>query len=114
MFSRRLLESSANADIVVSEPQNPTAAKREYLPSRFHCCDIMTNAPRINAPTTLTIKTLTGNVLKSKGDSITLNLRYAPSTDPTARKTNSKPFIYILTPTDVISAIWEDLGSIRV
>jgi len=45
---------------VVSEPQNPTAAKREYLPSRFHCYDIMTNAP---------------------------------STEPTARKTNSKPFI---------------------
>jgi len=114
LFSRRLLESSANADIVVSEPQNPTAAKREYRPSRCHCCDIMTNAPRINAPITLTIKTLTGNVLKSKGDSVTLNLRYAPSTEPTARKTNSKPFIYILTQTDIISAILENLGSIHV
>ncbi len=86
MFSRRLLESSANADIVVSEPQNHTAAKREYLPSRFHCYDIMTNAPI----------TLTGNVLKSKGDSVTLYLRNAPSTEPTARKTNSKPFSYPL------------------
>jgi len=37
--------------------------------------------------------TLTGSVLKSKGDSVTLYLRNAPSTDPTARKTNSKPFI---------------------
>ena len=91
MFSRRLLESSANADIVISEPQNHTAAKREYLPSRFHCCDIMANAPRINAPITLT-----GNVLKSKGDSVTLYLRNAPSTEPTARKTDSKPFIYAL------------------
>jgi len=87
LFSRRLLESSANADIVVNEPQNPTAAKREYLPSRFHCCDIMTNAPRINAPTTLTIRILIVNVLKSKGDSVTLYLRNAPSTEPTARKT---------------------------
>jgi len=63
LFSRRLLESSANTDIVVSDPQNPTAAKREYLPSRFYCCDIMTNAP---------------------------------SAEPSARKTNSKPFIYFL------------------
>jgi len=43
----------------------------------------MTNVPRINAPITLT-----GNVLKSKGDSATLYLRNAPSTEPTARKTN--------------------------
>jgi len=64
---------------VVSEPQNPTAAKREYLPSRFHCYDIMTNAP---------------------------------STEPTARKTNSNLSSIPYTPTDVISAIWKDLGSI--
>jgi len=70
MFSRRLLESSANADIVESKPQNPSAVKREYLPSRFHCCDIMINAPRIKAPITLK-----GNVLKSKRDSVTLYLR---------------------------------------
>ncbi len=55
----------------------------------------MTNAPI----------TLTGSVLKSKGDSVTLYLRNAPSTDPTARKTNSKPFIYSLTSADIISAI---------
>ena len=81
LFSRRLFESSANEDIVVSEPQNPTAAKREYRPSRFHCWDIITNAPRINAPIILTIKTLTGNVLKSKGDSVILYLRNAPRTE---------------------------------
>ena len=92
LFSRRLLESSANADIVVSESQNPTAVKREYFPSRFYCCDIMTNAPRINAPTTFTIKTLTGNVLKSKGDSVTLNLRYAPSTWAYCKKNKFQTF----------------------
>jgi len=96
-----LLESSANADIVVNEPQNPTAAKREYLPSRCQCCDSMTNAPRINAPRInaprmLTIKTLTGIVLKIKGDYVILYLRYAPNTEPTARKINSKPFICII------------------
>jgi len=67
-----LLESSANADIVVSKPQNPTAAKREYLASRCQYCDSMINAPRM-----LTIKTLTGNVLKIKVDSVILNLRYS-------------------------------------
>ena len=91
MFSRRLLESSANADIVVGKPQNPTATKRENLRSRFHCCDITTNAPRINVP-----KILTGNVLKSKGDSATLYLRNTPSTDPNARKTNYRHFIYMV------------------
>jgi len=48
----------------------------------------MTNAPRINASIILTMKTLTGNVLKSKGGSATLYLRNAPSTESTARKTN--------------------------
>ncbi|MEO2219966.1 MAG: hypothetical protein ABGW55_00215, partial [Nitrosopumilus sp.] len=57
-------------------------------------CDNTTNTPRIKAPATLTIKTLTGNVLKSKGDSVILYLRNAPSIEPTPRKINSKPFIY--------------------
>ena len=96
MFSRRLFDSSASPDIVVSEPQNPIAAKREYLPSRCQCCDSMINAPRINAPRMLTNKTLTGIVLKIKGDYVILYLRYAPNTEPTARKINSKPFICII------------------
>ena len=112
LFSRRLFESSANDDIVVSDPQNPTAAKREYLPSRWYCSDIITKTPRINAPITLTIKTLTGNVLKSKGDSVTLYLRNAPSTEPTARKTYSRPFIYTTYTKGIISAICDDFNSI--
>lgn len=94
LFSSKLLESRANDDIVVREPQNPTAAKREYLPSRFHYWDKTTNTPRINAPITFTIKTLRGNVLKSKGDSVILYLRNAPKTEPAARKTNSSPFMF--------------------
>jgi len=79
--------------MVVNEPQKPTAANREYFPSRCHCCDNTTNTPRIKAPAIFTIKTLTGNVLKSRGDSVSLYLRNAPSTEPTPRKINSKPFI---------------------
>jgi len=56
----------------------------------------MTNAPMKNAPITLTIRKLTGSILYSKGDLVTLYLRNAPSTDPAARKTNSKLFIYII------------------
>ncbi len=94
LFSNKLLESSANEDIVVKEPQNPTAANREYLPSRLHCCETTTNMPRINAPITFTVKTFSGNVLKSNGDSVILYLRNAPKTEPAARKTNSSPFIF--------------------
>ena len=56
--------------MVVSEPQKPIAVKSEYLPSRFHCSDKMTNIPRINAPRILTIKTLRGKVLNNNGDSV--------------------------------------------
>ena len=74
--------------MVVSDPQKPIAAKREYRPSRCQCCDMIMNAPRI-----LTIKTLTGNVLKSNGDSVILYRKKAPRTEPTAIITNSKPFV---------------------
>jgi len=79
---------------VVNDPQNPTAANKEYLPSRFHCSDITIKIPKMNAPIIFTIKTLSGYVLKSNGDSVILYLRKAPKTDPTAKNTNSKPFIF--------------------
>jgi hypothetical protein len=79
--------------MVVSEPQKPIAVKSEYLPSRFHCSDKTTNIPRINASRILTIKTLRGKVLNNNGDYVILYLRKAPSIDPTAKNTNSKPFI---------------------
>jgi len=60
--------------MVVSEPQKPIAVKSEYLPSRFHCSDKMI-IPRINAPITLTIKTLRDKVLNNNGDSGILYLR---------------------------------------
>ena len=94
LFSSKLLESSANADMVVSEPQKPTAANKEYFESRCHCCESTTNTPRIKAPAILTIKMLTDNVLKIYGDSVSLYLRNAPRTEPMPRKINSRPFIY--------------------
>ncbi|MEK0319613.1 MAG: hypothetical protein QQN61_00755 [Nitrosopumilus sp.] len=53
----------------------------------------------------MTIKILIGNVLKSKGDSVTLYLRNALSIDPNARKINY--FIYMVYINNVVSAIWE-------
>ena len=91
----RLLESNANDDMVVNEPQNPSAIKREYLPSRFNCSDNITKIPKTNAPITLTIKTLSGIVLNNNGDSVILNLRNAPITEPAAKNTNSRPFILL-------------------
>ena len=74
-FSSKLVESSARKDIVVNEPQNPITAKREYFPSRFHCWDRTMNSPRRNEPIRLTIKTLTGIILKINGDSVILYLK---------------------------------------
>ena len=88
-----MIVSKKNADMVVNEPQKPTAANKEYFPSRCHCCERTTNTPRIKAPRTLTIKMLTDNVLNINGDSVNLYLRNAPRTDPTPRKINSNPFI---------------------
>lgn len=59
LFSNRVLDSKANADIVVKEPQKPTAANKAYFVSRFHCVNNTKNNPRIKLPMTLTIKTLT-------------------------------------------------------
>lgn len=55
-LSKKLFVSYANADMVVSDPQNPIAIKSAYLPSRFHCWETTTKIPRIKAPNTFTIK----------------------------------------------------------
>ena len=93
LFSKRFVESNANEDIVVNEPQRPTAANNEYFPSKFHCWEITINNPRMNAPITFTIKTLSGKVLKIRGDSVILYLINAPITEPIPRNTNSRPFM---------------------
>ena len=61
LFSNRLLDSSANEDIVVNEPQKPTAKRSEYFASRFHITDMTEKIPNARLPTTLTIMMLIGS-----------------------------------------------------
>jgi hypothetical protein len=53
----RLFVSSANADIVVRDPQNPTAIRREYFASRFQMRDKTEKTPRIKLPIRFMIRT---------------------------------------------------------
>lgn len=61
MLSSRLLVSSTNEDIVVKEPQNPTATNKEYLASKFKDNAATENKPKTKLPRTFTANTLTGN-----------------------------------------------------
>ena len=60
------LVSRANDEIIVNDPQNPTAANNQYLASRFYRTASIENMPRI----------LTGSVTRTIGDSASL---YYPS-----------------------------------
>ena len=93
LLSSKLFISSANDDIVVKEPQNPIANKKEYLGSRFHDRDNTENIPKIKLPIILTIKTFNGSPPKTSGDSTILYLKKAPQIAPTPRRIYSKPFI---------------------
>jgi hypothetical protein len=73
-----LFVSRANEDIVVREPQNPTATSIEYFVSRFQKTEITENTPRMKLPITLTIRTLTGRAPSIIGDETILYLRNAP------------------------------------
>jgi hypothetical protein len=57
--SIKLLVSNANEDMVVNDPQNPTATSKEYFASRFKAKAATENTPKTKLPSTLTIKTLT-------------------------------------------------------
>src|SRR6185503_685287 len=94
LSSIKLLVSSANEDIVVSEPQNPTAASKVYFESKFHKRERIENTPKIKLPITLMTRILIGSVPSINGDSANLNLTKAPATAPTVRNTNSIPFIF--------------------
>ena len=45
LLSRRLLDSSANDDIAVNEPQKPMATSSEYFGSRFQLKVTIEKAP---------------------------------------------------------------------
>jgi hypothetical protein len=93
-LSKRLIDSRAKEDIVVKDPQNPTANKIEYLVSRFKLKDRIEKIPRIKLPTTLIISTFSGKTPNNIGDDAILYLRNAPANAPTANNTNSMPFIF--------------------
>lgn len=60
LWSMRLTVSSANEDIVVNEPQNPTATSSAYFASRLHEIARIEKAPSMKLPKMLTSRTLTG------------------------------------------------------
>ena len=85
--------SSANDDIVVKEPQNPIAKKKEYLGSSFQVIDRIENAPKRKLPIILTIKTFSVSPPNTIGYSTILYRKKAPQSAPIPIRTNSNPFI---------------------
>ena len=72
LLSIKLLVSKAKDDMVVKEPQNPTATSRVYFGSRFNAGDIMEKKPKMKLPKMFTIKTLIGSPYTVTGDSTSL------------------------------------------
>jgi hypothetical protein len=72
LLSIKLVVSSANEDIVVSDPQNPIATKREYFVSKFQIIDNTENIPKIKLPIILTVNTLIGSAPSIIGEDTTL------------------------------------------
>ncbi len=93
LLSNRLFVSRANDDIVVNDPQKPTATRRVYFESRLNAGDITEKNPKIKLPKIFTIKTLSGKPYIAIGDSTSRYLKYAPATAPTASRANSINFI---------------------
>ena len=90
--------SSAKADIVVREPQNPVATNSEYFGSKFQLIDKIEKTPKIKLPITLIINIFNGNVSKTIGVDAILYLRKAPTIAPVANKISSIPLIYFHLP----------------
>jgi len=93
LLSKKLLDSSANEDIVVNEPQNPIATRSEYFGSRFQVIETIEKTPRIKLPSTLIAKTFNGKAPNQNGVDTILYLRNVPAKAPIANNTNSIPFI---------------------
>ena len=99
LLSRRLLDSSANEDIVVNEPQKPMATSSEYFGSRFQVRVIIEKTPNVKLPNTLIDKTFSGRAPNHRGVDTILYLRNVPAKAPTVNNTNSIPFIFLFSPT---------------
>lgn len=96
LLSKRLIDSSANDDIVVKDPQNPTAKNNEYFGSKLKVVDKIEKIPTIKLPMILTSRTFTGRKPNKIGDEVILYLRNAPARAPMPSKINSIPFIFYL------------------
>lgn len=96
LLSNRLIVSRAKADIVVNEPQNPTAKNNEYFASRLKVVDKIENMPMIKLPMILISRTFTGRIPNIIGDDTILYLRNVPARAPMPNKINSIPFIFNL------------------
>ncbi len=83
--------------MVVKEPQNPIATRKEYLWSKFQLINRMEKTPRIKLPITFTIKTFEPIIPNISGKEVILYLIYAPRIAPTAKKINSIPFTILFT-----------------
>ena len=95
LLSRRLIDSRAKDDIVVNDPQKPTAMRIEYFLSRLRFIDKTEKMPRIKLPARLIINTLIGRTPNNMGEDVILYLKYAPTRAPMAKKTNSIPFNFV-------------------
>ena len=98
LLSKRFNDSRVKEDIVVREPQNPTAIRRKYFVSRFQTTDNIENTPNTKLLTTFTARIFSGNVATTTGDYTILYLRKAPAKAPTANKRNSIPLIFVAQP----------------
>ncbi len=96
LLSKRFIDSRAREDIVVKEPQNPTAIRRKYFVSRFQTADNIENTPNTKLPKIFTAKILSGNAPNISGDDTILYRRKAPARAPNAKRTNSIPLIFIV------------------
>jgi hypothetical protein len=81
LLSKKLIDSRAKEDIVVNDPQKPTAIKIEYFVSRFKFIDRTEKIP-IKLPATLMINTLMGKTPNNNGEDVILYLKYAPTKAP--------------------------------
>src|SRR6476646_7563836 len=97
-LSNRFIDSRAKEDMVVREPQNPTATRRKYFVSRFQTTENIENTPNTKLPITFTARIFSGNVANSTGDDTILYLRKAPAKAPSPKKRNSILLIFVYHP----------------
>ncbi len=72
LFSIITIFSRAKDDIVVKDPQNPIATKKEYLWSRFQLTNNIENIPRMKLPIMFTINTFEPIIPRIKGKEVIL------------------------------------------